>query len=316
MDRNSIDWYGPMPAVVTPFADNGAIDDAAFCENLEGILSAGATGFIVGGCTGEFWAMTTAERAHIFRIATRAVNGRATVIAGTSAIRVDDVIELTRAARDAGCDGALVLPPFFVELTDAEIFRHFERLSAAVDLPIMLYNSPQFCSNNAITPELSVQLAELDTVVAIKESAGSWPNFHRTLMAVVDRLRVFCGPSTAYGVPAVAAGADGFVDCFPNVWRPGGLDLYHAAAAGELDRARALQETGVKLTHLFTTEGRTLYSATKAGMALVGYPGGVPRPPLEPTGPAETEGLRRGLAELGLLGPSDAAAKSSDRLAV
>ena len=313
MDRNSIDWFGPMPAIVTPFTEDGAIDEAAFGETLADMLTAGATGFIVGGCTGEFWAMTMEERAHLFRLAAGAVNGRATVIAGTSAIRVDDVIELTRSARDAGCDGALVLPPYFVELTEPEIIRHFERLSAAVSLPIMLYNIPQFC-HNAITPALASRLGELGTVVAIKESAGSWTNFHNTLMAVRDRLRVFCGPSTMYGVPAVAAGADGFVDCFPNVWRPGGLDLYHAAAAGDLDRARALQETGIKLTHLFTSEGRTLYSATKAGMALLGFPGGVPRPPLDPTGPAETEGLRHGLVELGLLQPAGTASRTSDRI--
>lgn len=302
MDRSSVGWYGPMPAIVTPFADDGEIDEAAFTENVTGLLSAGATGFIVGGCTGEFWAMTNEERTRLFRVASGAVNGRATVIAGTSAIRVDDVIELTRAAQAAGCDGALMLPPYFVELTEAEICRHFETVSAAVDLPIMLYNIPQFC-NNAITPELASRLAEIDSIVAIKESAGNWVNFHRTLMAVGDRLRVFCGPSTVYGVPAYAAGADGFIDCFPNVWRPGGLDLYHAAADGDLERARALQEIGVKLTQLFTSEGRTLYSATKAGMAILGYPGGVPRPPLAPTGPAEAEGLRRGLRDLGLLAP-------------
>jgi len=79
------------------------------------------------------------------------------------------------------------------------------------------------------------------------------------------------------------------VDCFPNVWRPGGLDLWHAAAAGDLDRARLLQEMGMKLTRLVTSEGRTLYTATKAGRALMGYPGGLPRPPLDPTGPREID---------------------------
>lgn len=302
MNRNSVDWYGPMPAAVTPFTESGEIDEKAFAENLSGMMAAGATGFIVGGCTGEFWAMTVEERSRLFELASDVADGRATIIAGASAIRIDDVIALSRAAGDAGCDGVLVLPPYFVELTDAEIVRHFEHLSASVDVPIMLYNIPQFCTN-AITPELADRLADLDRVVAIKESAGNWMNFHRTLMAVRDRLRVFCGPSTMYGVPAVAAGADGFVDCFPNVWRPGGLDLYHSAAAGDLERTAALQELGVKLTRLFTSEGRTLYSATKAGMGLLGLPGGVPRPPLVPTPPALVEGLRQGLAELGLLSP-------------
>jgi dihydrodipicolinate synthase/N-acetylneuraminate lyase len=300
LDRNSVNWYGPMPAVVTPFKENGAIDDGAFVENLEGLLAAGATGFIVGGCTGEFWAMTIEERKHVFRLSAKTVKRRGTVIAGTSAIRIDEVIELTQAAQDAGCDGALVLPPYFVELKESEIIRHFETLSATVSLPVMLYNIPQFC-NNAVTPSLADRLADLETVVAIKESAGDWVNFHNTLIAVRDRLRVFCGPSTLYGVPAVAAGADGFVDCFPNVWRPGGLDLYHAAVAGDHDRARSLQQMGLALTHLFTSDGRTLYSATKTGMNLLGLPGGLPRPPLDPTTPSETDGLRDGLIRWNLL---------------
>lgn len=300
MDRSSVDWHGPMPAVVTPFAADGRIDEAGFATNLEGLMEAGATGFIVGGCTGEFWAMTREERAQIFGIAARTAGGRATVIAGASAHTAAEAIWLARAAQDAGCDGAMVLPPYFVPVTEDEIVRHYERIAEGIAFPVMLYNIPQFAVN-AIGPELALRLADIDTVVAIKESCGDWVNLHRTLMAVRHRLRVFCGPSTLYGTAALAAGADGFIDCFPNVWRPGGLELYHAARRGDLDRAQELQETGLKLTTLFTTGGCTLYSATKAAMEMLGLPGGVPRPPLEPTGPAAREHLRAGLVALGLL---------------
>lgn len=300
MDRNSVSWHGPMPAVVTPFTKYGAIDDAAFAANLEGLLDAGATGFIVGGCTGEFWAMSREERAHVFGLAARTTAGRGTVIAGASAHTAAEAIWLARAAEDAGCDGAMVLPPYFVPVTEEETIQHYERIAAEVGLPLMLYNIPQF-AGNAITPELALRLSEIDSVVAIKESAGDWVNLHRTLMAVRSRLRVFCGPSTVYGVAAVAAGADGFIDCFPNVWRPGGLELFHAAKRGDLARAQELQELGIRLTSLFTTGGCTLYSATKAGMELLGLPGGVPRPPLAPTTPEGIAHLRRGLIELGLM---------------
>ena len=89
-----------------------------------------------------------------------------------------------------------------------------------------------------------------------------------------DRLRVFCGPSSVFGVPAVLAGADGVIDCFPNMWAPGGLDLYYAARDGRSRRRAGLQEIGVRLTTLFTTGGRTLYPATKAAMDMLGLPGG------------------------------------------
>ena len=188
---------------------------------------------------------------------------------------------MAKEAQQAGCDAALILPPYFIRLNDDEIFEHFRAVDAALSFPIVLYNIPGN-AGNAITPELALRLAELDNVVAIKESAGDWNNFYATLLAVGDKLRVFCGPSSVYGVPAVAAGADGFVDLFPNLWLPGAVDLFHAAKLGRFEEANALQETGRRLTDLFTSGGRSLYPSTKAAMAWLGLAAGDPRPPLRP----------------------------------
>lgn len=300
MDRNSIAWSGAMPAVITPFAATGAIDEAAFTANLERQYAHGATGAVVGGCTGEFWVLSLEERARLFSLAVEVSKGR-TVLAGTGAIAADDVLASARAAADAGCDGVLVLPPYFVKLTDDEIFAHFEAVSARSPLPICLYNIPGNAVN-AIGPALASRLAELDRVVAIKESSGDWNNFYGTLLAVADRLRVFCGPSSVFGVPAVGLGADGVIDCFPNVWLPGGLDLFEAARdPARSSEAAALQATGRRLTDLFTTGGRTLYPATKAAMELLGWTAGKPRAPLQPLAGAALDGLRAGMEELGLL---------------
>ena len=309
MDRNSVNWWGPMPAIVTPFDERGAIDERLLWQNIDILMSKGATGVVIGGCTGEFWAMSMEERKQLFRLGVQAMAGRGTVIAGTGAIGAADAIALTRAAHDAGCDGGLVLPPFFVKLTDDEIFAHYEAVSRAVDGPVMLYNIPGNAVN-ALSPALVRRLAELDKVVAVKESSGDWNNYYATAIAVQDRLRVFCGPSSVFGVPAVLAGADGVIDCFPNMWAPGCLDLFYAARDGRLDEARRLQETGVKLTTLFTTGGRTLYPATKAAMEMLGLPAGRLRPPLQPLAAEARAGLQRGLVELGLLTGSVASARN------
>lgn len=303
MDRNSVSWAGPMPAVVTPFDDRGAIDERLLQANLELLLEKGATGFIVGGCTGEFWAMSPDERAQLFKMSVKIVGGRGTVIVGTGAITPSDVIRLTRSAQDAGCDGALILPPYFNKITDDEIVDHFALIGSQTDIPIMVYNIPQ-AAVNVISPGLASRLAEIDSIVAIKESAGDWNNYYATALAVQDRIRVFCGPSSVYGVPAMLMGADGLIDCFPNVWAPGGLDLFHAVRNGDLDRARSLQKLGVELTRLFTSEGRTLYPATKAAMEILGLPGGKLRLPMKPLPADQYAGLKRGLVELGLLSAS------------
>ena len=297
MNRDSVDWWGPMPAVITPFDDGDAIDAGAMQQNVDRLFDAGASGILVGGCTGEFWALSFEERCELFRIGAGSARGRGTVIAGTGAVTVAETVRLTRAAEEAGCDGALILPPYFIRLNDDEILQHYREIDAAVSFPIVLYNIPGNAIN-AITPELASRLAELDNVVAIKESSGDWNNFYATLITVKDRLRVFCGPSSIFGVPALAAGADGFIDCFPNVWLPGGLDLFHAARAGRLDEANELQETGRRLTDLFTSGGRSLYPATKSAMTYLGYAAGDPRRPLRPLGGAALEQLHAGLAAL------------------
>lgn len=299
MNRDSVTWAGPIPAVITPFSEGGEIDDHALRENIDRQFGAKATGVLIGGCTGEFWSLSGDERCELFRVGADVVGGRGTVLACTGAIAVEETVKLTHAAQDAGCDAALILPPYFIHLNENEIFEHFRAIDAAVSFPIVLYNIPGNAIN-AITPQLAGRLADLDNVVAIKESSGDWNNFYATLNVVGDRLRVFCGPSSIYGVPAVAAGADGFIDCFPNLWA-GGIEMYYAAVEGRGEEANALQRTGRALTDLFTSGGRSLYPATKAAMTMLGYAAGDPRPPLQPLKGEALDELRAGLHALKII---------------
>ncbi|QBK30891.1 dihydrodipicolinate synthase family protein [Roseitalea porphyridii] len=301
MDRNSIDWFGPLPALTTPFDTQGNIDETSFGDNVERLIAAGSTGFVVAGCTGEFWSLSAAERERFYKLAVEIVDGRVTVIVGTGAVTADETVRFTKMAEMAGVDGVLVLPPYFIKLTDDEIYAHYEEVSKRTEAPILLYNIPANAVN-ALSPDLVARLADIDNVVAVKESSGDWNNFYKTLIAAKDKIRVFCGPSSIYGVPAATLGADGFIDCFPNVWADGGRPLYDAAMAGDTGKAATLQATGRRLTDLFTSEGRTLYPATKAAMDMLGFPGGgTPRKPLQPLTGEQRTGLERGLAELGLL---------------
>ncbi len=272
---------GPIPAVPTPFRDDDSVDYEGLERNVDRLIRLGATGVIAAGCTGEFWTLSMRERREVARVAVRAVDGRGTVVMGVGGIAPDDVISQCEAASEAGADAALVLAPYFVRINEAETVAHFGRVAAASPLPVVLYNIPGN-AGNPLTPEIADRLADLPNVAAIKESSGDWLNFHRTLLAVRGRIRVFCGPSSVFGVAAVAAGADGLMDCFPNVW-DGALRIWSEAKAGRRERADALQATGLALTALFTSGGRSLYPATKAVMNHLGYPGGgTPRRPLLP----------------------------------
>jgi 4-hydroxy-tetrahydrodipicolinate synthase len=301
MDRHSVDWSGPIPALVTPFRADGEIDEHKFVENIELMLETGANGVLVGGCTGEFWSLTDEERVRLMRLTASVVKGRGHVLAGTSAIEVDRVIALTRAAKDAGCDGALVLPPYFVALNDDDIHSHFEAVSRAVAFPIIAYNIPANAVNR-ITPDLIDRLAGVENVVAIKESAGDWLNYYEIFLRVRDRLRVFCGPSHLYGAPATIMGADGTIDIFPNLWHRGCNDIYHLAKAGRIDEALVLQEKGFRLSRIFTSHDMSLYVSTKHAMNRLGLPGGGVRPPFHPLSARQAEYLEAQMIEMELAG--------------
>lgn len=301
MNRDSINWAGSLPALTTPFDKNGKIDEKSFAANVERLIAAGSDGFVVAGCTGEFWSLSHEERKRYYDLAAEVIAGRVTLIVGTGAITVDETVILTNMAEKAGVDGVLILPPYFVKLTEDEIFAHYRDVVSRTKVPILLYNIPGNAVN-WLTPNLISRLADLDTVVAIKESSGDWNNFYATLIKVADRIRVFCGPSAIYGAPAIELGADGFVDCFPNVWAEGGRPLFDAAKNGNKARAAELQKVGRLLSDLLTSEGRTLYPATKAAMDILGFPGGGKlRPPLQSMEPSQLPSLRKGLTELGLL---------------
>lgn len=287
-----------MPALTTPFTAAGDVDHAALAASMERQIAAGCTGVVTVGCTGEFWSLTRDEKIAIYRTTADVLGDKAWKIVGAAAITAPEVIDLAAHAKAAGCDGILVTTPYFARLTDDEIFGHFEAVNAGVDMPVLLYNIPGN-AGNALTPKLVERLVELDKVVAIKESSGDWANFQKTLNAVGDRIRVYCGPSSTIGVPATLAGCDGLIDCFPNVWT-GCIDMWQVTRDGRLDEAWALQRTGVELTDIFTRAGRTLYPATKAAMDHLGLPGGgAPRAPLKAM---EGTALAEFLQDLAILG--------------
>ncbi len=308
MDKNSIDWIGPTPALITPFDADGNIDEAAYRRNVELCIGYGLTALLPNGCTGEFWAQTIEERKRVIEICVDAAGGRVPVIAGTGAIRTPEVIELTEHAKDAGCVGVMILPPFFVKPSADDIVAHYQTVSDAVDIPIMLYNIPANAVN-ALVPELVDRLADIDNVVAIKESSADFNNFYKTMQVAGDRIHVILGPTTLYGAVAFALGSAGYVDTSPNFWGEESVEFFNAARDGNMDRALELQAKALKIRDLVNGNGRNMYCSTKAIMNMLGLPGGYPRLPLRPLGEPHLTELRKGIESLGLAAPKAAAAQ-------
>jgi dihydrodipicolinate synthase/N-acetylneuraminate lyase len=307
MDKHSVNWSGPWVALVTPFDAQGQIDGAAYRRNVDIVIEGGCTGVVANGCTGEFWAQSFDERVQVLKIAVEAARGRATVVGGTGAITTEEAIELTRAAKNVGCDGAMILPTYFVKPPVEDVIVHYETISDAVDFPIMLYNIPSAASV-ALTPELVDRLADLKNVVAIKESSRDFVNFYRTLEKAGDRIHVFIGPGGFFGAAAQTVGAAGFVEGIPNYWT-GITEVWHAAARGDMVTALARQRKALAVRELIEANGRNIYTGGKAAMNALGLPGGYPRRPLRAYGEPHLTQLREGFAKLGIHGAMAKAAE-------
>lgn len=299
MDKSSVDWHGVMPAIVTPFDRDGKLDEEAFCRHIEINIGYGVTGIVVTGCSGEPWAQTLEERKHLFKVAVETAKGRIKVLAGTGDIRAEDVIDMNRYAKEVGCDGAMIVAPYFPRLHAPEdIIVHYQAVSDAVELPIMLYNVPGY-NVNEMVPELISRLADIENVVAIKESTTDWAKFYKGLELVGDRILYFTGQLSLYGLAAVEHGVVGTVTGATNIWGGESVEFYNACVNGDKKTALRLQKKAVDLWELAMANHRNLYPAIKAGMNLQGLPGGYPRAPLRALGEPDLTELRDGMNILG-----------------
>jgi 4-hydroxy-tetrahydrodipicolinate synthase len=304
LDRDSVDWRGYIPAVTTPFADDGALELARFGELLDWMVEQGMHGVAVAGTTGEWFSMRPAERRALFAAAAERLAGRIPLLAGCSAFTPEESIEYAKAAKECGCDGILLTPPPYVVPNGREVVAYFAAVSDAVEIPICVYNWPRGTGVD-LSPELLGELAALDHVVAIKNSTGNQAAVIKTLLSLRDRVRIFGVPADRLGVLLIEhAGADGTIgagavlgsnhpDFFNHVWA-GETEL--ALACGARDRLLFESFWYPDFTPRFGSQ----FAILKAALDLRGLPGGHVRPPLLPLTEPERERVRRVLVELGV----------------
>ncbi len=307
MDRTSVAWEGYFIAMVTPFTRAGDLDERAFQAVVELAIENKVDGVVAAGCTGEWWTLSDAERGRVFQLAVQQARGRVPVIAGTAAIATSRAISLTRMAKDAGCSGALLTAPPYALPREREIVHYFQSLSDAVKLPVMLYNNPNRV-RRVLTPELVSRLADIDTVVAIKDSSGDLEMQERTLDACTDRIRYFMGGTTG-AERLVKKGCLGFVDSWvAQLLGSEGSDFYRALKAGDTARARDLvPDAKAKAVHGMLWDEAGMFPASlKEAMNLLGRPGGYPREPLLPLADDERDVLRARLQQLNIRQPAAA----------
>ncbi len=300
MAHKKVDWHGNFTAVVTPFKKTGEIDEPAFKKNLELLISEGINGLVVTGCTGEFWALTDEERIQLHRVAVEVARGRVPVIGGTLSMLTDKVVELSKKSKAVGVDGVMVTPPYYILPNEAEIIEHYRRISAEADVPILVYNIPKRVGVST-TPALVSKLCDIDNVVAVKQSSGSFEDVVETVRLCGQKIQVFAGHSVTRGFPCIAMGTVGFVSSVETqILGKEAIDLYRLSASGDAAAARNLQYKLIQLDHAVHGLG-TFPSALKAAMNLVGRPGGFPRSPILPLSEEDQKKLKSVMTSIGVL---------------
>src|SRR6476659_6200181 len=134
-------FSGSLVAIGTPFR-NGKVDERAFADLIEWQIANGTNGIVPCGTTGESATLTHEEHRRVVRLTVEVVNRRVPVIAGTGSNSTDEAVSLTRHAKEAGADAALVVTPYYNKPTQEGLYRHYKAIHDAVDLPIIIYNIP------------------------------------------------------------------------------------------------------------------------------------------------------------------------------
>jgi 4-hydroxy-tetrahydrodipicolinate synthase len=161
-------FHGVLPALITPFTDDGeAIDTRALEANVDRLIAGGVAGLVPGGSTGEFTTLSHAERRQLVEVTVEAAAGRVPVVAGTGALSTRETVELSVHAEQAGAAAVMVVPPFYDALSWRELLAHYTAVAEAIAIPIMYYNLPS-ASGVTLT---AAQLRELP-VSSLKDTGG------------------------------------------------------------------------------------------------------------------------------------------------
>jgi len=293
---------GILPALVTPFTDDGkAVDEERLRALVGQCIELGVYGVVPCGTTGEFVNLTMEEKKRVIDVVIDEVDGKVSVVAGTGASGTDQALEMTRYAKDAGADAALIVTPFYLKPTDRGIYEHYFTIASEVDLPIILYNIPQ-CTGVQLSWQMVEDLAQIPNIVGLKDSSGQLGYILAVLEKVRDKINVMCGHDEVV-VAALAVGCSGAIlasaNVIPDVW----VQIYNHVKKGELEKARGLQYEIQKMARIIAGSGAV---GTKAALNMMKTKVGPVRKPLSVGGELTYEAreeLRIELEKIGKIKP-------------
>jgi 4-hydroxy-tetrahydrodipicolinate synthase len=290
-------FKGSLVALITPMRPDGSVDEDAYASYVDWQINEGTQGVIPVGTTGESPTLTHAEHKRVTEIAVAVARGRVPVIAGTGSNSTAEAIDLTRHAKHAGADAALVVTPYYNKPTQEGLYLHFSAIADAVDLPIVIYNIPPR-SVVDMSVETMARLARHRNIVGVKDATA---NLARPL-----HTRRFCGAGFCQlsgedhtALAFLAAGGDGCISVTANVAPRLCSEMHAAWQGGRIDEAIAIQDRLVPLHDALFAE--TSPGPVKYAASLLGKTSEHCRLPLAPLAAATRAQVQSAMTEVGLL---------------
>jgi 4-hydroxy-tetrahydrodipicolinate synthase len=277
-----------LTAMVTPFTDDLEVDYKQAQKLARAMLDTGSDGVIVSATTGEAPTLTHDEKLSLFRAIKEAVGSDGQVLAGTSVYSTRDSVALSKEAQAAGVDGLLLVVPYYNRPTQEGIYRHFEAIASAVDIPGVLYNIPSRTGRN-MEPETVIRTAALPNIVGIKEASGSCDAVARIEAETDASFRVFSGDDSMT-LPFMSVGAYGVICTCSNIVGRQMRGIIDAYVEGRVaDAAEQHQRLLPLMSALMTVAANPI--PVKHALNKVGFKAGGVRLPLWDLNDAESEKL-------------------------
>lgn len=235
-------FSGSIPALVTPFGEGGAFDEGAFRDLVEWQIAEGSAALVACGTTGEAATLTAEEHFGVVRVCVGQARGRVPVIAGAGSNDTRVAAANLRAAKDAGADAALMVPPYYNRPGQQGVFRHFEALAADAPLPIILYNVPARTVTD-ILPATVIRIVEAfpQVFVGIKDASGALARVTQHRLALGDGFAQLSG-NDDLALPFNALGGTGCISVTANAAPRLCAEFQAACAGGDWSGARELHD--------------------------------------------------------------------------
>ena len=290
-------FKGSLVALITPMRPDGSVDEDAFAAFVDWQIRQGTHGIVPVGTTGESPTLSHGEHRRVVEIAVEVADGRVPVIAGTGSNSTAEAISLTRHAKEAGADAALVVTPYYNKPTQEGLYLHYTAIADAVDLPVIIYNIPPR-SVIDMSAETMGRLARHKNIVGVKDATM---NLARPL-----HTRRTCGPEFCQlsgedhtALSFLAAGGVGCISVTGNVAPRLCSEMHRAWQDGRVGEAIAIQDRLVPLHDALFAE--TSPGTVKYAASLLGHGGEHCRLPLAPVAEATRARVREAMVGAGLL---------------